>query len=91
LGLLVTTTLEVVPFRAYAPFPTFLTFFKCFLGVVFCEAVQHRLRFCLAQVRQNGGLSVVSSTRETEKSRVGGDDNHVVFGKKKKSLVKKKV
>jgi hypothetical protein len=31
---------------------------------------------------QNGGLSVVSSIGETEKSRVrvGGDDSHVAFG-----------
>jgi hypothetical protein len=47
LGLLTTVTLEVVPFRVYAPFPALLTFFKRILEVVFCEGVQHRLRFCL--------------------------------------------
>jgi hypothetical protein len=31
---------------------------------------------------QNGGLSVLSSVKETEKSRVGGGDIHVVFGQK---------
>jgi hypothetical protein len=39
---------------------------------------------------QNVGLSVLSLIRETEKSRVSGDDSHVVFGKKK-SLVEKEV
>jgi hypothetical protein len=47
LGLLSTFTLEVVPFRAYAPFPVLSQIFKCILEVVFCEGVQHRLRFCL--------------------------------------------
>jgi hypothetical protein len=47
LGLLATITLEVVPFRAYAPFPALLSFFKCNLEVVFCEGVQYRLRFYL--------------------------------------------
>jgi hypothetical protein len=37
---------------------------------------------------QNGGLSVLSSIGETEKSRVGY--SHVAFGKKN-SLVKKEV
>jgi hypothetical protein len=31
---------------------------------------------------QNGGLSVVSSITETEKSRVDEDESHVVFGQK---------
>jgi hypothetical protein len=31
---------------------------------------------------QNGGLSVLSSTAETIKSRVGVYDSHVVFGQK---------
>jgi hypothetical protein len=46
LGRLATVTLEVVPFCPYAPFPTLLPFFKCILEAVFCEGVQHRLRFC---------------------------------------------
>jgi hypothetical protein len=33
-------------------------------------------------VRQNGGLSVLSSVVQTEKSRVGGDDSHVAFSQK---------
>jgi hypothetical protein len=47
LDLLATITLEVVPFRAYAPFPALLPFLKCILEDVFCEGVLHRLRFCL--------------------------------------------
>jgi hypothetical protein len=43
LGLLATITPEVIPFRAYAPFPTLLPFFKCILEVLFCEGVQHCL------------------------------------------------
>jgi hypothetical protein len=42
-GLLATINLDVVSFRAYAGLPLF---FKCTLKVVFCEDVQHRLRFC---------------------------------------------
>jgi hypothetical protein len=44
-GLLTTITLEVVPFHAIAPFSAILALFKCILGVLFCEGVQHRLRF----------------------------------------------
>jgi hypothetical protein len=47
LGLLATITLEAVEFREYAPFPALLQLFKRVLKVVFCEGVQHRLRFCL--------------------------------------------
>jgi hypothetical protein len=39
--------MAVITIRAYAPFPALLPFFKCILEVVFCEGVQHRLRFCL--------------------------------------------
>jgi hypothetical protein len=35
-----------------------------------------------SQLCQNGGLSVSPSIGETEKSRVGGDDSHVVFSQK---------
>jgi hypothetical protein len=47
LGLLTTITPAVFPFLAYAAFPATLPFFKCILEVVFCEGVQHSLRFCL--------------------------------------------
>jgi hypothetical protein len=47
LDLLITITLEVVPFREYSPFTAILTPVKCILKYVFCESVQHRLRFCL--------------------------------------------
>jgi hypothetical protein len=47
LGLLATITLEVVPFRTYTPFPALLPLSKCILEVVFCEGIQHCLRFCL--------------------------------------------
>jgi hypothetical protein len=33
--------LKVVTFRAYAPFPALLPFFKCILEVIFCKGVQH--------------------------------------------------
>jgi hypothetical protein len=63
LYLLATITLEVVA----------SAMFKCILEAVFCEAVQHRLRFCLSpQLCQNGGFSVLPSFEETEKSKVGG-------------------
>jgi hypothetical protein len=44
---MVTIALEADPFRAYAPFSALLPLFKYVLEIVFCEAVQHRLRFCL--------------------------------------------
>jgi hypothetical protein len=34
------------------------------------------------QLCKNGGLSVLCSVRETEKSKVGGEDSYVVFGQK---------
>jgi hypothetical protein len=83
LGLQATITLEVVPFCVYSLFTVLLPFFRCILEDMFPEAVQHRLGFCLDHVScQNGVLSVLSSIGETEKSRVGGDDSHVVFGHK---------
>jgi hypothetical protein len=39
LDLLDTVALEVVPFRASAPFPAVLPFFKCNLKVMICEGV----------------------------------------------------
>jgi hypothetical protein len=45
LGLLASITLKVVLFCMYAP--ALLPFFKCILGVMFCEGVQHSLQFCL--------------------------------------------
>jgi hypothetical protein len=90
LGLLATITLEAVPFRTYAPFPALLPFFKCFLQVMFCEGVQHRLWFCLYHLScQNGGLSVLYSFWGTEKSRVCGVQQSCCF--LSNSLVKKVV
>jgi hypothetical protein len=69
LGLMATITLEVVPFPTYALFSAPLVIFKCMLEVMFCEAVQHSLQFCLSpQLWQNGRLSVLSAIRETDKS-----------------------
>jgi hypothetical protein len=51
LGLLATTTLEVVPFRAFTSPPAPLPFFKCFLEVVFYEGVQHCLLSHLSCVK----------------------------------------
>jgi uncharacterized Fe-S radical SAM superfamily protein PflX len=48
-GLLAIINLELVPSQAYAAFPAFLPFLKCTLEVVFCESIQHRLRFSLDQ------------------------------------------
>jgi hypothetical protein len=44
---LVTVTLEVGPFCTYPPLPALLPFLKCILDIIFCEGVQHRLRFYL--------------------------------------------
>jgi hypothetical protein len=70
MGLLTTITLEVLPSRAYAPFPALLPFFKFVLEVMFCEGVQHRLRFCLDHLSWAKVEAFLSSTGETKKSRV---------------------
>jgi hypothetical protein len=50
---------------------------------MFCEDVQNRLAILprSPQLRQNGGLTVLSSNGEIEKSRVDGDDV-MLFSKK---------
>jgi hypothetical protein len=73
LGLLETINLEVVLFRAYAPFPALLPFFKRIPEVVFCEcSLPSAILPRLTQLRQNGGLLVLSAIREKEESMVGG-------------------
>jgi hypothetical protein len=75
--------------RHLAPFPALLPLFQCMLEVVFWEGVQHRLRFFLDHL-------IVSKWRPSSfifnqgNRKLGwvGDDSPVVFGKKKKSLVK---
>jgi hypothetical protein len=60
-------------------FPVLLPSFKCILEVMFCEGgiLPQSPQLC-----QNGGLSVLSSISETEKSRVGAGNSHAVFGQK---------
>jgi hypothetical protein len=91
LSLLATVTLEVVPFRAYAPFPELLPFFKCILEVVFCGSVQHRPPFCLNHV-SCVKMAVFQFYLQWRNRKVAGDqvrwvrwvgdDSPVVFGKK---------
>jgi hypothetical protein len=47
LSLLATINFDVVPFRVHVLFPALLTIFKSIMEDVFCDSVQHRLRFCL--------------------------------------------
>jgi hypothetical protein len=47
LVLLAIITLGVVPFRAYAPFPTLLPFFKCVLEVI--QPREYKLRSYLIE------------------------------------------
>jgi hypothetical protein len=82
LSFLATINLEVVPFRAYATFPALLPFSKCILEVVFCEGVQHRLQLCLhylSCVKMMAFQFYLLSRKQ--KSKVGGDDSHIAFGK----------
>jgi hypothetical protein len=90
LGLLATITLEVVPFRAYAPFPALLPFLNASWKSCW-EDVQHRLRFCLSHLNfvkmamsqfylHSGKLRKVGWVREEESW----------FFYKKNSLVKEK-
>jgi hypothetical protein len=78
-GHLVTITLEIVPFHTYAPFPVLLPFFKCILEVMFVMVLPPVILPQSPKVCQNGGLSVLSSVGQIEKSTVGGGDSHVVF------------
>jgi hypothetical protein len=65
LGILATIILDVVPFRAHAPFPELLPFYKFILEVVFCGcSAPPTILPRWSQLCQNGGLS--------GKSRVGG-------------------
>jgi hypothetical protein len=59
--------------------------------IVICEAVQHRLRFCLDRVNCVKMAAFQLYLQSENQRKVGrmGDGSHVVFGKKK-SLVKKK-
>jgi hypothetical protein len=84
LGLVATITLEVLSFRAYAPFPAILPFFKCILDVVFCEGVQHHLRFCLDHLNCVKMADFQFYLQSGKQKKVGwvGDDSHVVFGQK---------
>jgi hypothetical protein len=65
-----------------------MPFFKTTLEVVFCEGVQHRLRFCLDHLScvKMAAFQVLLQSRK-QKSRVCGDDSHAGFG----PLVKKEV
>jgi hypothetical protein len=79
-----TIALEVVPFLAYAPFPTFLIFFKCILKFVFCEDVQHRLRFCLDHLNCDKMAAFQFYVQSGQQRKVGWmeDKSHIVFGQK---------
>jgi hypothetical protein len=83
LGLLATINFEVVPFRAYTPFPALLPFFKCILEVMFCSTPPAVLPRS-PEFWQNGGLSVLSSVATGQVRQVGwtGDNSHFAFGQK---------
>jgi hypothetical protein len=81
LGLLVTVTPVVDPFHAYAPLSA-LVIFKCILEVEFCEAVQHRPRFCLDHlnyVKMMASQFYLQSENQRKAVWVQ-DDSHAVFG-----------
>jgi hypothetical protein len=84
LDLLATITLEVVPFRAYAPFPPILPFLNCILEVVFCDDVQHRIRFCPQHLNCVNMAAFQFYLQSGKQKKVGGvgDDNHVALGQK---------
>jgi hypothetical protein len=80
LSLLAIITLEIVPFRVYIPFPAFLPFFKCTLGFVFFEDVQHRYRFrldhhnCIKMV----AFQFYRQSEKQKKKKYGGVKNESV-------------
>jgi hypothetical protein len=82
---------EVVPIRAYALFSALLPFFKCILEVVFCEGIQHFLRFCpchFSCVRMAAFQFCLQS--EKQKSMVGEGGTLLLFFIRN-SLVKNEV
>jgi hypothetical protein len=82
LGLLATITLEVVPFRAYVPFPALLSFFKFILEVLLFKGAQHCLRFCLNHLNYIKMVAFQFYLRSGNQGTVewGGGYIHVVFG-----------
>jgi hypothetical protein len=91
LGLMSTVTLEVICFRAYASLPALLPFCKCILEVVFCEGVQHRLRFCLHHLNCVT-MAVFQFYLQSEKQRkVGWVGTTAMLLSVKNCLVKKEV
>jgi hypothetical protein len=80
LGLL--ATLDVAHFRVYASFPELLPIFKCVLEVVFCESIQHRLRFCLDHLScvKMATFQFYFQSGKQRKVEWVGSDGHVLFG-----------
>jgi hypothetical protein len=91
LGILATSTLEAVPFRAYAPFPALLPFLKCILEVVFCEGVQHSMRFCLDHLNSVKMTAFKFYLQLEETEKWGGWGTTVMLFLVKYSLVKKEM
>jgi hypothetical protein len=81
LGRLATITIEVVHFRAYAPFLALLPFFKCILEVVFYECVQHSLQFCLDHLNNVKMVAFQFYLQSGKQGKVEWVE-HVVFGQK---------
>jgi hypothetical protein len=73
--------MEDVPFHMHVLFPVLLLFLKCILQVMFCEGVQHCLRFCLI-------TSTVLTWRETESHRGLSQASRVGVGRQSRFLVK---
>jgi hypothetical protein len=74
IGLLANLTLKVVLFRGYSLFLMLLSFFKMHPGscVVRGCSAPSAIVAQSPQLYQNGGLSVLSSIKDRERSRVGG-------------------
>jgi hypothetical protein len=81
LGLLATISFEAVPIRAYVTFPNSFTILKCTLEVVFCESVQHSLRFCLNHFNyvKMAALQFYPQSKKQRKVWWVEDDSHFFF------------
>jgi hypothetical protein len=83
LDLLATINLEVVPFRAHAPFPALLPFLMHPGSRVLCgcsapPAILPRI----PQLCQNGGFKIYLQSGKQRKVGWVGDESHIVFGQK---------
>jgi hypothetical protein len=72
-----------IPLPSVCTVPSTSAILKCILEIVFCEDIQHRLRFCLDYIVSKWRPFSFIFNQGNRKVGWLGNDSHVVFGKKK--------